>query len=219
MQLVEVCRQADLRVPEEVAVLGVGNDELYCELSRPTLSSIITPAQQIGFEAASLLGRMLDGAKPPQQSLLFPPQGVVSRRSSDVLAIDDPDVVAVARFIREHSHLVLRTAEILKVVPVGRRSLERRFRKAFGRGIWEEIQRVHIERAKRLLAETNLPIKAVAAQSGFTNFRHLSVVFRGQLGLSPTAYRRRVCALSGLSHHYRYCSDKKNVAVNTHTPA
>src|SRR5262249_14821288 len=143
---------------------GVGDDELYCELSRPALSSIIAPGQQIGLEAAALLERLLGGARPPRQPLLLPPEGVAARRASDVLAIDDPEVVAVARYIRERSHLALRVADVLKVVPVGRRSLERRFRGALGRGIWEEIQRVHLERAKRLLAETNLPIKAVATQ-------------------------------------------------------
>jgi LacI family transcriptional regulator len=116
----------------------------------------------------------------------------VARRSSDVLAIDDPDVVEAACFIRNHSHQPLRVADVLNEVPVGRRSLERRFRKSLGRGLWEEIRRGHVDRAKRLLAETDLSVKTVAKQSGFTDFRHLAVVFRQDLGLSPTAYRRQV---------------------------
>lgn len=191
MQLTEACRQADLRVPEDVALLGAENDDPYCELARPALSSVLVPAQQVGQEAAALLERLLAGAKPPCQPILLPPQGVVARRSSDVLAIDDPDVVAAVRFIREHGHEPLRVTDVVKEVPVGRRSLERRFRKALGRGLGEEIRRVHVERAQRLLAETTVPIKTVARQSGFTDFQRMAVVFRQELGLSPTAYRNR----------------------------
>lgn len=192
MQLTEACRQVGLRIPEDAALLGAEDDDLYCELARPALSSVRVPAEQIGREAAALLDRLLDGARPPRQPILLPPQGVVARRSSEVLAIDDPDVVAAARFIRGHGHLPLFVADVLREVPVERRSLERRFRKALGRGIWEEIRRVHVERAKRLLAETDQSIKAIAKQSGFTDFRHMAVVFRKELGLSPTAYRSRV---------------------------
>ena len=197
MQLTECCWKAGLRVPEDVALLGVDNDDLHCELARPMLSSVLVPTQQIGWEAAALLDRLLSGAASPRQPLLLPPQGVVGRRSSDVLATDDPDVVKAARFIRERGHLPLRVADVLKEVPVGRRTLERRFRQALGRGLWEEIRRVHVDRAKRLLAETDLAIKAVAKQSGFTDFRHLAVVFRQDLGLSPTAYRRQIANLVG----------------------
>ncbi len=189
LQLTEACRQTDLRVPEDVAVLGVDNDEL-CELERPTLSSVIVPAEQIGREAAALLDRLLAGAKPPQQPVLLPPHGVMTRRSSEVLAIDDPEVVAAARFIRGHGHVPLRVLDVLKEVPIGRRSLERRFRNALGRGLWAEIRRVHVELAKRLLTETDLPMKTIAEQSGFTDFRHMAVAFRQDPGLSPTAYRR-----------------------------
>lgn len=195
VRVTEVCRQNQLRVPEDVAVLGVDNDDLFCELARPTLSSVIVPSERIGYEAAALLDRLLSGEKPPQEPILLPPPGVVTRRSTEVLAIDDPDVVQAARFIRERGHLPLRVADVLKEVPLGRRSLERRFRQALGWGLWEEIRRVHVERAKRLLAETDLSVKAVAEQSGFTDFRHLAVVFRQELGLAPTAYRSQTRGL------------------------
>jgi LacI family transcriptional regulator len=192
MQLTEACQQADLRVPEDVALLGVDNDDLHCELARPTLSSVLVPAQQIGQEAAALLDRLLAGAKPPRRPIYLPPPGLVARRSSDALPIDDPDVVTAVRFIRGRGHLPLCVEDVLKEVPVGRRSLERRFRKALGRGLGEEIRRVHLERAQRLLAETDLPTKAVAEQAGFADYRHMALVFRQQFGLSPTAYRSRL---------------------------
>lgn len=191
IELAEVCRQADLRVPEDVALVGAENDDLHCELARPTLSSVHIDAHQIGHQAAAVLDRLLSGGAPPPHPVLLPPQAVVPRRSSDVLAIDDPDVVKAVRFVREHGDLPLRVDDVLAEVPIGRRSLERRFRRALGRGIWEEIRRVHVERAKRLLTETDLPMGPIAEQSGFTNFRHLAVVFREELGLSPTAYRKK----------------------------
>ena len=197
VRVTEVCRQKGLRVPEDVAVLGVDDDDLYCELARPPLSSVIVPAERIGYEAASLLDRMLSGQKPPAEPILLSPPGVVTRRSTEVLVIDDPHVTAAVRFIREHAHQRVQVTDVFYQVPVGRRWLERAFRKALGRGVWEEIRRVHIERAKRLLTETQLSIEAVAAQSGFSDFRHLAVVFRKELGLSPTAYRRR---MGGAAH-------------------
>jgi LacI family transcriptional regulator len=191
VQLTEACRQAGMHVPEDVAILGVDNDDLYCELSRPALSSIVLPTERIGYEAAALLERLLDGKQSPSKPLLLRPVGVVTRRSTETMAIDDPDVVAAVRLIRENAHLPLRAADVLKHVPVGRRSLERHVRRCLGHGLGAEIRRVHLERAKRLLIETELPIKSVAEQSGFTDFRHMAVVFRKDLGLSPTAFRRQ----------------------------
>jgi LacI family transcriptional regulator len=192
VQVVLACHRAGLRVPEDVAVLGVDDDDLYCELTRPRLSSISVPAEQIGFQAVALLERLLKGKQPPQKPLLLPPVGVVARRSSEVLAIDDEDVVAAIRFIREHAHERLRVSDVLAHVPVGRRTLERRCRTALGWGIAEEMRRTHFQRACRLLAGTDLSMEAVALQSGFLGYRHLALVFRKQLGITPTAYRRQM---------------------------
>lgn len=191
MQISEACRLAGLRVPEDVALLGVDNDDLYCELTRPPLSSIVIPADRIGFEAAALLERLLNGAKPPAEPLLLPPSGVAARRSSDVLAIDDPDVVTAVRFIREHPHLQLRVADVARHVSIGRRTLERRCHSALGHGLGDEIRRSHLERARRLLTETNISIESLAVHAGYSHARHMAVAFRKELGLSPTAYRRQ----------------------------
>jgi LacI family transcriptional regulator len=192
VQVSEACRQVGLRVPEDVALLGVDDDDLDCELTRPRLSSVIVPAERIGYEAAALLDRLLAGKKTPAQPILVPPTGVATRRSTEVLAIEDREVVAAVRFIREHAHLPLRVTDVLREVPVGRRTLERRCHEALGRGLGEEIRRAHLERAKRLLARTDQPMKAVAHQAGFSDFRHMAVVFRQELSMSPTAYRRQM---------------------------
>jgi len=200
VQVAEACRRVELRVPEDVALLGVDDDHLYCELTRPPLSSIVLPAERIGYEAAALLERLFSGEKPPREPILLPPTGVATRRSTEVLAIDDPDVVAAVRYIREHSHLPLRVADVLSRVPVGRRSLERRCHKTLGWSLGEEIRRTHLERASRLLAETDLPLKALAEQAGFSDFRYMAKVFRLQLGLTPTAYRQQMRSLAHRQH-------------------
>ncbi len=199
LQVVEACRLSELRVPEEVAIVGVDNDDLLCELARPSLSSVVVPAERIGYEAAALLDRLLAGAKRPRQPVVIPPTGIVTRQSSDLLALQDSEVAAAVQFIRGHSHQPLGVADILRHVPVGRRSLERRFRAVLGRGLWDEIRRVHLQRAKDLLATTALAMDEVADQSGFTDQQQLSRVFRQEMGLTPTAYRRSVCNPAGLS--------------------
>lgn len=192
VQLAEACRRAGLTVPDDVALVGVDNDDLLCGLARPPLSSVALPAERIGFEAAALLDRLMTRprARPPAP-LELPPTGVVTRPSTDVLALDDPELVAAIRFIREGAHRPLQVADVLAAVPTSRRSLERRFRAAIGRGIGEEIRRAHLERARTLLAETDLPMAQVAVLAGFSESKHLSVAFRQATGTTPTAYRRQ----------------------------
>lgn len=189
LQLSETCRELGLRVPEDVAIVGMGNDDLLCEFARPSLSSVAVASEQIGHEAAALLNRLMRGHSPPPHPILVPPPGVVARQSSDVLAIDDDDVAAALRWIRNAGHRPVRVADLLHQVPVSRRMLERKFRKIVGRGIAEEIRRVRIERARRLLAETDLAMSALAVSAGFSNASHLSVAFRQETGFTPSHYR------------------------------
>ena len=192
MQIAEVCRQVGLRVPEDVALVGVDNDDLLCEIARPTLSSVALPTERIGMEAAALVDRLLAGGCPIDLPLLLPPLHVVVRQSSDILALNDAEVVAAIRFIREHAHAPLSVNEVLKAVAISRRSLERRFRIALDRSIWDEIRRAHMERAKTLLVSSDLAIATVAELAGFSDSRQLSMVFRQETGQTPTAYRRQL---------------------------
>jgi LacI family transcriptional regulator len=191
LQVSEVCRRLGLRVPEEIALLGVDDDDLECEMTRPRLSSVIVPAERIGFEAAALLDRLISGERPATAQILVTPPGVATRRSTEVLAIDDRNVAAAVRFIREHAHVPLRVADVLKEVVVGRRTLERKCHTALGWGVGEEIRRSHLDLARRLLVRTSLPMKVVAERSGFTDFRHMAGVFRQEVGMAPTTYRRQ----------------------------
>ncbi|MCC7334321.1 MAG: DNA-binding transcriptional regulator [Pirellulaceae bacterium] len=191
-QLSQACHEVDLRMPEDVALLGVDDDDVNCELARPRLSSVVVPAVQIGYEAASLLDRLLAGEKPPDAPILIPPSGIATRRSTEVLAIDDVEVIAAVRFIREHAHLPIDVSDVLREVALGRRTLERRCLAALGWGLAEEIRRAHRERACRLLARTDLSIDSVAQQAGYSGFRHMSVDFRRKFNMTPTAYRRQM---------------------------
>lgn len=190
-QVSEYCRQLGLSVPDDVAIVGVDNDDLLCELARPSLSSVSLPGQRIGYEAAMLLDKRLRGDLADDATVVLPPAGLVVRQSSDLLAVPDPDVGEAVRFIHEHAHRPIRVPDVLRAVPVARRSLERRFRKWLDRSISEEICRVHLERSRALLAGTDLSIAEVARLAGFTDGRQLSIVFRRETGTTPSAFRRR----------------------------
>jgi LacI family transcriptional regulator len=187
---IDACREVGIRVPEDVAILGVDNDVLLAEMVRPTLSSVTPDALGIGFAAAELLAELIAGRAVPTAPELLPPEGVVTRHSTDVLAMDDPDVVAAARFIRENAAKPISVDDVMQQVSTSRRNLERRFRRELGRSLLDEIRRMHLARAMNLLRNTDLDIPAVARESGFTGPIRFSTVFREFTGMPPTQYRR-----------------------------
>lgn len=191
VQLSEYCRHLGLKVPDEVAIVGVDDDDLLCDLARPSLSSVALPGERIGHEAARMLEQVLAGEELSEPRLMLPPVRVVVRASSDIQALPDADVAAAVRYIRDHSNEPISVRHLLAAVPVSRRSLERRFRRHLDRGIWEEIRRAHLERAKILLVDTDLPMSVVAQRSGFTDARQLSIVFRQATCGTPTQFRQQ----------------------------
>lgn len=192
--LADVCSQIGLKVPDDVALLGVGNDDLDCSLTQPALSSIAVPAERIGFEAAALLNRLMSGEAISERLLLLPPLHVVTRYSTDSLAIEDETVQAALQYIRENAWSDISVNDLAEGIAVGRRLLERKFRTILNRSVLEEIYRVRVERAKELLTDTHLSITAVAERAGFPNTRRLDVVFSKRTGLSPREYRRQAQA-------------------------
>ena len=154
VEVLQICRDVGLRVPEDIAVLGVDDDEFYCQLARPALSSVILASEAIGLRAAELIDSLLGKSNKRRNlapEILLPPVGIATRRSTDVLAIDEPNVVAAIRFIRENCNRPIDVSDVLKEVPVSRRWLERRVQDVLGITLGAEIRRVRIERAKRLL--------------------------------------------------------------------
>ena len=191
-ELIEVCREAEIHVPEQVAVLGGDDDELLCEASNPPLSGIQVDSEQIGYRAAELLDRLIDGGSTGGQPVRIRPLGISARRSTEVLAIDDPDLALAVRFIREHASDPITVADVLGAVPVSRRQLERDFQSVLSRTPAAEIRRVHLERAKELLTNTDHTIPEVAVNSGFGSPEYLAQVFRRQVGVSPLKYRVQI---------------------------
>lgn len=192
VEALDVCREMSVRVPDQVAVLGVDNDDLVQSLANPPLSTINTARERIGFDAAAMLERLILGAVLPSRSVLVAPQGVITRRSTDVLAIDDADVVDAVRYIHAHAGRPIGVNDVMREVSLSRRQLERRFRDRLGRSILDEITRCRVDRAKQLLVETELALPQVALASGFRSASYFSVVFADAEGTTPGAYRERV---------------------------
>ncbi len=190
--VLDACQQAQLAVPDEVAVLGVDNDVLLCELCNPPLSSISPNAEQIGREAAALLERLMAGEKPAQPEWLVAPLAVITRQSTDVLAIENAEIAAAVRIIREQACRGITVADVLAQVPVARITLERSFRRYLGHSPQAEIRAVQIKRVKQLLAETELPLERIAELAGYKHTEYMSVVFKRLTGQTPAQYRRQV---------------------------
>ncbi|MEM7682340.1 MAG: substrate-binding domain-containing protein [Planctomycetota bacterium] len=187
----EVCRMHGIAVPEEMALLGVSDDELECELADPPISSIRLPAQAVGRQAAELLDHLMThpGGRPVK--LRLPPRGVTLRASTDIVAIDDALVAGSLRFIRGSVGKPIGVDDVLAEAGVSRRLLEQRFRKALGRTPLQEIHRTRIDRACRLLRTTSLSMGQIAQACGFRGPERLAVRFRAIKGSTPRDYRRQ----------------------------
>jgi len=167
----------------------VDNDDLLCDLSDPPMSSVILNPQRTGHEAAALLDRLMSGSRVKPEARRIPPLGVAARQSTDVLAVDDPDVAAVLRHIREHACEGITVKDVLRAHPQSRRRLEQRVQRLIGRSPHDEILRVRLNRVKLLLADTDLPLDRIAELTGFFHSEYLSVAFRREVGLPPSRYR------------------------------
>lgn len=188
-QVLDACRSAGLAVPDEVAVIGVDNDTLLCELASPPLSSVIPNAHGAGYEAAALLDRLMAGKRVAATAHLIAPLGIAERQSTDVLAVDDREVARAVQFIREHACEGINVGDVLRTVPLSRRVLEQRFQRLLGHTPREEILHVRLNRVKQLLAETDLPLYLVAERTGFEHVEYLSVLFKRETGKTPSAFR------------------------------
>ena len=189
--VLDACSRLDLAVPEEVAVIGVDDEEEICELCDPPLSSIVPNAELVGYKAAELLDRLMSGGKAEVLQQVVAPLGITTRQSTDVLAIDDPEVAAAVRYIREHACRGAIVDDVLEHVPVSRSILERRFRKALDCSPQGLIRRTQLKRVKQLLVDTDLPLVKISELAGFKHHEHMCTVFKREIGDSPGAYRRK----------------------------
>jgi LacI family transcriptional regulator len=191
LQLIEACAIARIDIPQQVAVLGVGNDSVACDLSSPPLSSILLNAFQIGYEAAGLLDRLMRGEPVECKERLMPPLDVIARQSTDVMAVADPLVSRAMQFIQRHACEGIRVPDVLRHVLVSRTVLQERFRKALERSIHDMILDVRIKRVKELLAQTELPLVDIAERTAFKHVEYLCTVFKKATGWTPATFREQ----------------------------
>jgi len=191
-QVLNCCGSCGIAVPDEVAVIGVDNDEMVCELCTPPLSSVPLNTHAIGYQAAAVLHGMLRGAAPPRGRILVESRGVVVRQSTDVLVVEDFRVAAALKFIREHASEGISVADVYRHAGLSHSTLVRRFNRVVGRPPNAEIDRVRIDRAKELLAATNLPLSQIAHRTGFNHAEIFFRLFKAKTGQTPGQYRRRM---------------------------
>jgi LacI family transcriptional regulator len=177
-------------VPDDVAILGVDNDEQVCRSASPPLSSIALATERGGYEGAAMLAGIMAGQAPQSRIVVVHPTHVVQRQSTDILAIADPAMVRTLRFIRENSNRNLRVADLISTAGLSRRALQDRFLLELGRTPMEEIHRCRVDRIARLLVETNMTIGEIAA-SGFELDAHVARFFSRRAGMTPLAYRKK----------------------------
>ena len=186
------CREEGIAVPEQAAILGYDDDTTACLTNPVPLSSIEPHYEQHGFEAARLLQRMMHGESiAPGTVIRVPPRGIVTRRSTDIMAISDIRVAHALRYIWDHFRTNIGPDDAAAFCKTPRRSLDRRFKKALGRTIGKEIMRQRLTNAETLLTESDMPAVDIAAQVGFKTPQYFSLQFKKHFGLTPKSFRQR----------------------------
>lgn len=189
-QVLNACRQHNIRVPEEVAVMGVDNDDVLCNLCEPPLTSIEPNTDLLGYEAAALLARAMAGGKVTAQLTSIPPLRLLERASTDVIAMDDMVMVQAVRFIRNEVGNGIAVKDVLTHVNRSRTDMEQRFRRWLGTSIHDHIEHQRLERVCQLLRETDCNLAKVARRSGFTTAAHLCSLFKKNFQQTPTCFRK-----------------------------
>lgn len=191
--VIQACKIAHLHVPEEVAVIGVNNDEFICDLTDPPLSSISLNTEIAGYEAAAILDRLIAREKITQPQVMVHPIGVVTRQSTDVLAIKDSDVVEAVRFIRQNIQKGIQVDEVANAVFLSCRTLYKKFQQFLGHSVHAEIKRARIEVIGRMLLETDLSVSQIALTLWFPDIDHISRYFQSEKGANPLDFRKKFC--------------------------
>ena len=186
--VLEACRRLDLRVPEDIAVVGVDDDPMMCELATPSLTSVIQGTDKLGYEAARLLDMKLNGVKNVQ-GVTVEPLGISIRQSTDILAIDDELTSNALSYIRENACNFIQVEDVSRYCGVSRSTLEKRFKAVLGQSVHHEIAKVQIKHALRLLVETSLPLKTVAERAGFSTVQYMTMKVKEKTGKTPKNYR------------------------------
>jgi len=190
LQLLAACRLADVAVPEQAAVIGVGADDVSCALADPPLSSVVLNAWRMGYEAAGILDRLMRGEAAPCEEIRIPPLDVATRQSTDVTAMADATVAESMRFIRERACDGINVEDVVRSSGISRTALQDHFRTALGRPIHDVIVDARITRVRELLAQTTLSLQDIAEKTGFKYPEYMSSVLKQRTGWTPARYRQ-----------------------------
>lgn len=190
-QLCEACKVAGYSIPDEIGIMGVDNDEIGCSLNTPALTSIALNTETCGYRAAQLLDEWIRTKKKPAQGIRVLPTRVVERQSTDVLHIQDAALAQAIRFIRDHSARPIQVADVIDAVGVSLRTLQQHFHDVLGRTIHDEINRARMERVAQMLVQTDLPIKQIASDLGYSSPKHIARAFRKEKGMTLCEFREK----------------------------
>jgi LacI family transcriptional regulator len=190
-QITESCKISGIKVPEEVAVLGVDNDELMCTLSDPQLSSIELAAEQGGYEAAAMLDQLMKGHNK-RQDIVVQPLKIITRQSTDMYATADPQIAKALKIIHRDFHMNLQVNDIVRQIALSRRSFETKFRQTTRLSVYQYILKLRMEKFANMLIETNLPIGEIAYGLGMDDLKNVSRKFKQINGFSPGEYRKKM---------------------------
>jgi LacI family transcriptional regulator len=189
--VIEACKTADIKIPDQIAILGVDNDKLICNLANPPFSSIALNVERAGYEAADLLDRLMNGEKMTGKPITVYPTHVEERQSTDFLAVTDHEVAIAIRFIKDHTRELLQVDDVVEASGLSRRVLEKRFRRVLHHSVFEMIKNARTEQVIRLLVETNMSVASIARTLKFPGAKHVARSFRQVTGMTPIAYRKK----------------------------
>ncbi|RKY05973.1 MAG: hypothetical protein DRP56_08260 [Planctomycetota bacterium] len=186
-----VCKTANILVPEEIAVMGVDNDQIVCMISNPPLSSVCLTSQKAGYEAAAMLDKIMKNEEVENKEILIAPTHVVTRHSTNIMAIEDREIAKAVQFIRQNTKKPIQGDDVAQAIAMPRRTMERHFLSALGRSAYKEIAWARAEHISRILLETNMTISLIAEEFGFSDATHVTRFFKEIKGLTPVAYRKQ----------------------------
>ena len=189
--VIEAAKIVGVQLPDQIAIVGVDNEDILCSLAEPSLSSIALNTEKAGFETAELLAKLMNGQKMNGQKIIIEPTHVITRASTDVLAVEDKHVAEAMRFIRQNAKKKIQVSDVVTAAGISRCSLYKRFFYVRGHSLYEEIIHTRMEQVAQMLLETDMSVFQIAYAMGDDNDKHIARAFRKEFGISPQAYRKR----------------------------
>jgi len=196
--LASACEMAGLQIPDQVAIISLSTEDLLGQTIHPPISGVDIPVKRIGYEAATLLDQLIRGRRPRTQEVLLQPLGITTRQSTDIIECADPRIRAAIRFIKDRATTGISVPDVLRAVPIARRTLEKRFDTIVGHSPAEEIRRTKLEKVRQLLSSTEMAIPDIAEACGFAYAEHMIPLFARHHGYTPAAFRRHLRGTSAL---------------------